>query len=474
MELFSDFTMTIDGKAVDSNNPLPVINPADEAVFAQAPDCSQAQLDDAVTAAKEAFPGWSQTPIEERRACLNNFAQAVEDNSDALAKLLSTEQGKSLDGAKLEFTLAINMLRKATTLEIPTTLAEDTEEYIVETHHVPIGVAGAIVPWNYPVLLMMFKLPYAVLAGNTIIIKPSPHTPLTTLKLGEIGRNFFPPGVFNVISGGDDIGPWMTSHPGIDKISFTGSTQTGKRVMQSASSTLKRITLELGGNDAAIILPDVDIKAMIEGIFWQAFDNSGQVCIASKRMYIHEDIYDDVANALVEYAKLIKVGNAAEADSVLGPVNNKAQYERVLDLIADSKANGYTFLAGEEPMQGPGYFIPITLIDNPPKDSRIIQEEQFGPVLPLIKFKDIDQVIEQVNDCDYGLAGTIWTQDDNKAVDIAKRLQTGTVFINKLMYVCPFASFSGHKQSGLGTECGVEGLLEYTNSQTFVRAKLTN
>jgi aldehyde dehydrogenase (NAD+) len=346
---------------------------------------------------------------------------------------------------------------------------DDGQGRIVETRHLPIGVVGGIAPWNFPVLLGMFKIAPALLAGNTLVLKPSPFTPLATLKLGELARDILPPGVLNIVSGGDALGPWMTSHPGIDKISFTGSTQTGRRVMESAAASLKRVTLELGGNDAAIILPDVDVEAIAEQLFWSAFRNSGQVCIATKRMYVHSAVYRQVRDALVAYARTIQVGDGAVVGARLGPINNRPQYDRVRELIADTKACGYSFAVGGEELAGQGYFIPVTIVDNPPEQARIVQEEQFGPVLPLLKFDDIDDAIARANASSFGLGGSVWSGDEGAALSVAARLNTGNVWINGLQYLTPLASFGGQKQSGIGVEGGTDGLLEFTVPRTLVR-----
>lgn len=471
MDFSTDYSMTIDGAAASDETRFDVVNPATEEVIGSAPDCSSAQLDVAVAAARRAFPQWAAPPIERRREQLLAFADAVLANAEPLGRLLTSEQGKPVADAIGEARSVGLLLKAQCSLELPVLVAEDSAERTVETRHVPIGVVGAISPWNFPLALAAFKIGPALLAGNTMVLKPSPFTPLATLKLGELARAFLPAGVLNVISGGDDLGPWMTSHPGIDKISFTGSSATGKRVMGSASATLKRVTLELGGNDAAIVLPDVDVEAVAQQLFWSAFANNGQVCIATKRMYVHRDIYDRLRDALLAYARTVQVGDGAHQGTQIGPINNRPQYERVLDLIADARARGYNFLMGGEVQDGEGFFVPITLIDNPPEDSRIVREEQFGPVLPLLKFDDIDEVIARANDSDYGLAGSVWTADEDKAADIASRMATGTVFINQTQYLSPFAPFGGHRQSGLGSEGGVEGLLEYTNPQTIVRKK---
>lgn len=471
MNFSNEYSMTIGGQAVVSLSAFDVVNPATLAVIASAPDCSREQLDEAVAAARLALPAWAATSIEQRREHIVALADAIGKHIDELSRLLTLEQGKPDKDAREEISGAVELLIALASLDLPTHVAEDGAERVVETHYVPLGVVAAISPWNFPVALAAFKISPALLAGNTVILKPSPFTPLTTLRIGEIARKILPPGVFNTVSGGDDLGPWMTSHPDIDKVSFTGSSQTGKRVMESASHTLKRVTLELGGNDAAIIMPDVDVEKVAEALFWSAFANNGQICIATKRMYVHEDIYEELKAALVKFSSTVTVGDGSQQGTHLGPINNAAQYSRVLELIEDARQNGYTILTNGEKSELSGYFIPVTLIDSPPEESRIVQEEQFGPVLPLLKFRNIDDVIARANDSEFGLAGSIWSRDEKIAMDIARRLASGTVFINHTQYLSPFAPFGGHKQSGMGVEGGIEGLLEYTNTQTIVRAK---
>lgn len=471
MTFDDSYAMTIGGDRVSGGGTFDVVNPATEVVIARVPDATREQLDTAVAAARAAFPGWASTPIAERRAALNKLGDAILANLDGFKRLLTTEQGKPHADAEMEIGGAGMWLKGAATLDLPVTVNEDSEERYSETRHVPIGVVGAIAPWNFPLLLAMFKVGPALLAGNTMVLKPSPFTPLTTLKFGELAAEILPPGVLNIITGGDQLGPWMTEHPGIDKVSFTGSTATGRRVMQSASASLKRVTLELGGNDPAIVMPDVDVEKVAEELFWAAFRNNGQICIATKRMYVHEDVYEPLKAAIVAYAKTVKVGDGAEQGTQIGPLNNKLQYDRVLDLIQDARDRGYDFLIGGEKTDVPGYFIPVTIIDNPPEDSRIVQEEQFGPVLPLLKFDDTDEVVARANATHYGLGGSVWGTDEDKALAIAERIASGTVWINETQYLTPLAAFGGMKQSGVGVEGGVEGLLEYTNAQTIVRRK---
>lgn len=458
--------MTINGADAEAAATLSVVNPATGEVLGTVPDGGEAELDAAIAAARAAFPAWSRLPYAERQARIAAVGQVITDNAPELIRLLTQEQGKPVGQAEMEIGGAAQWAPAIASMEIPVEVVEDTPEHRVETRYVPIGVVGAISPWNFPVMLSVWKIAPALLAGNTMVLKPSPFTPFAVLRLAQLLRGVLPDGVLNVITGGDALGPLMTRHPGFDKISFTGSTATGRQVMSSAAPTLKRVTLELGGNDAAIVLPDVDVPSTAEALFWSSFGNSGQICVATKRAYIHEDIYEPMKAALAAVAAAVPMGPASEQGSVLGPVQNKQQFERVKGLIADCEANGYDLIRAGSAPEGNGYFVPVTLVDNPPESSRIVQEEQFGPVLPLLKFNDIDDVIDRANASDYGLAGSVWSNDEELALSIADRLETGTVWINEAQALTPFTVFGGHKQSGLGRENGLAGLLEFTNSKT--------
>ena len=465
------YRMLINGALVAAAETFAVVNPATGEEIARVPDASEADLDAAIAAARAAFPGWAATPIAERKAKALELAGAIMGHADELKRLLTAEQGKPHADAENEVGGAAGWLQGTCALDLPETVNEDSEERISITRHVPLGVVCAIAPWNFPLILAMFKLAPALVAGNTVVLKPSPFTPLATLRVAELIKDIFPAGVINVITGSDRLGPWMTAHPGFDKISFTGSSATGRRVMASAAPTLKRLTLELGGNDAAIVLPDVDVEKVAPQLFWAAFINAGQICIATKRLYIHKDIYPALRDAIAAYAATVKVGDGAEQGTQIGPVNNKQQYDRVLGLIADSKAQGYTVLTGGETIDGPGYFIPVTLIDNPPETARIVQEEQFGPVLPLLSYDDIDEVLTRVNASDYGLGGSVWSADEDKAYAVAQRIESGTVWVNEVQHITPTAAFGGWKQSGVGVEGGLEGLLEFTRTQVLTRKR---
>ncbi|MET9416157.1 aldehyde dehydrogenase family protein [Streptomyces klenkii] len=465
------FTMTIAGRAVAAAAGYDVIDPADETVAGRAPLCSPEQLDQAVAAARTALPAWSATTFEERRKLVLAVADAVEAHLEPLKRLLTREQGKSLDDAAGEILGFGYWLRGTASLSLPETVNEDSTERLSVTRRVPLGVVGAIVPWNYPLGNAGFKIAPALLAGNTVVWKPSPFTPLTTLRVGEILRDVLPPGVLNVVSGDAGLGPRMTAHPGIDMISYTGSTRTGRQVMAGAAPTLTRLTLELGGNDPAIVLPDVDVPAVAEKLFWGAFANSGQVCLAIKRLYIHRDVYEPLKQALAAYATTVRMGAGTEAGVRLGPLQNRPQYDRVLGLLHDSRARGHRFALGgpprDEDRDRPGYFVPLTLVDNPPEDSRIVQEEQFGPVLPLLSFDDIEDAVIRANAGEYGLGASVWSADPEAALAVGRRLDAGTVWINEVQHLTPHVTFAGHKQSGLGSESGPEGLLEFTTPRTI-------
>lgn len=463
------FALSIDGRLVRTTETAQVINPATEAVICDVPLASKTHLDEAVRAAQVAFRSWRETPLADRQRLVSALGDALEKHQDRFVELLISEQGKARAAAEWEIGGAIHWCREIARQSLEDEVVkQDGDEQIV-SRHTPIGVIGAITPWNFPVLLAIWKVAPALVTGNTMVLKPSPFTPLCTLLLGELANEILPPGVLNVLSGGNELGQWITEHPGIGKISFTGSTETGKRVMQSASVNLKRLTLELGGNDPAIVLADVDAKAIAKDLFWAAFSNSAQFCVACKRLYVHEAVYDDVARELVAYALTVKMGNGMAPGIDLGPLQNRMQYEKVKDLLHDCQINQQRFLIGGEASTGNGYFIPVTLIDNPPEDARCVTEEAFGPVLPLLKFNDIEDVIRRANGTEYGLAASIWTNDLAQAQRIAQRLEAGTVWINHAHQFSPHIAFGGHKTSGMGIENSLHGLAEYTNIQTVLQ-----
>ena len=471
--LNTEFRMSINGELRTSPTTFEVYNPATDAVLAHAPEASRQDLEDAVAAAKSAFKLWSRTSWEERGNRITRFADAIEARKDELATMLTLEQGKPRHSmATREVDMAIFWLKEMAKQRLHNEVLEENDERVTEVQHTPLGVVGAITPWNFPVLLGLWKIAPCLVTGNTIVMKPSPYTPLCTLWFGALAQQFFPAGVLNVVSGGNELGQWITEHPDIAKISFTGSTATGKRVMASSAGTLKRVTLELGGNDAAIVLADADLDTVVPQLFWAAFGNSGQWCIAPKRVYVHASIKHEFTDRLVAFARDKKVGDGMEPTTDLGPIQNKMQYSKLIDMFADIRKNNYAVLLGGTIDEGrPGNFVPVTIVDNPPDDSRIVREEPFGPVLPILTFDDEDDVVARANDTTFGLAGSVWGRDRAHAIEVANRLDTGTVWVNEVQVHGVMVPLAGHKQSGMGAENGVEGLCEFTNTKTMMYRK---
>ena len=456
-----NFELLIDGKMVPGAAALEVINPATEGLAGTCSRASESQLDEAVEAANSAQAGWAATPIEERRKAILKVAEIAAANAPELGAILTSEQGKPLaEGVAEVYGFAV-FTQHFAAMEMPVEVLEDSEARRVEVHRTPLGVVGAIIPWNFPLILLGFKLGPALLAGNTLVVKPAPTTPLATLRLAELVKDALPPGVLNVIADANDLGSKISAHPKIRKVSFTGSTATGIKVMASAASTLKRVTLEMGGNDAGLFLPDLDPKEIAPKIFDAAFANNGQICIALKRAYVHEDIYDEVCNELAAIAKSKKIGDGTEEGVDLGPLQNKAQYEKVQAIIADAAEKG-TIIAGGGVPDRPGYFIEPTIVRDIAEGARLVDEEQFGPALPVIKYSDPEDALARINRSSDGLGGSVWSSDAEKARDLAIRMDSGTVWINKHADLDPSIPFSGAKQSGIGTELGREGFDEFT------------
>ncbi|KAL9627877.1 MAG: hypothetical protein Q9204_006271 [Flavoplaca sp. TL-2023a] len=356
-------------------------------------------------------------------------------------------------------------------MSIPDETIEDTEERRIVLRYTPLGIVAGLIPWNFPILLAVGKIAPAVITANTLILKPSPFAPYCNLKLAELGTHFFPPGVLQVLSGEEDLGPMFTTHPDIDKIAFTGSIATGKKVMAAAAPTLKRVTLELGGNDPAIICDDVDVEAIIPKLATLSFLCCSQICMMIKRLYIHENIYPRFLSAFTSHTASLKVGPGTDPDVFIGPVQNKMQFDKVRSMYQHISSEKWTpALGGNVPDANPdgkGYFFEPTIIDNPPDDSAIVTDEPFGPILPCLKWKDEDDVIRRANEGKWGLGASVWSNDIEKAERMARRLDAGSVWVNSHFDVAPGVPFGGHKWSGVGMEWGVLGLKGYCNPQTL-------
>jgi acyl-CoA reductase-like NAD-dependent aldehyde dehydrogenase len=461
----SVYRLLIDGRLEDGDASMDVINPATEEVLAVAPRASKAQLEKAIAAAKKAFPAWSTTPISERKQALQAIAKIVHANAHELARLLTQEQGKPLADATAETFGLAAMFQYFSNFDLPTKLIDESPSRKVELRRKPLGVVGLIVPWNFPLVILGSKAPPALLAGNTVVLKPAPTTPLSTLRLAELIKDVLPPGVLNVITDANDLGGELTKHPDVRKISFTGSSATGKKVMSSAAETIKRITLELGGNDAGIVLDDADPKKAARGIFHGAFRNSGQVCIAMKRLYVHESIYDQMCEELVSLAKDAVVGDGLEQGTQFGPLQNRMQFEKVKDIIADAGKHGKVITSGTVPEKG--FFIRPTIVRDIEDGTRLVDEEQFGPVLPVIKYSDPEDALARANASPYGLGASVWSSNPERAHAMAERMDAGTVWINKHSELAPNIPFGGAKESGLGAEMGEDSINEYTQLQVI-------
>ena len=459
------FMHTIDGRGVSSTGSFDVINPATGETFAQCPDASRAQLDEAVAAARRAFGSWRRLSFDERRKLLFQFAAAMRDEVEPLAQILVREQGKTLAECRRELSFVPLQIERLSSIDVSGEVLRDDDKGRIELRYRPLGVVGIITPWNVPVGIAIGRIVQALYTGNTVVQKPSPYTPLATLRMGEIARRVLPPGVLNILAGGNDLGSWMTEHGGIDKISFTGSIVTGKKILVSASSNLKRVTLELGGNDPAIVLDDVDPKAIAPQLFQAAFANCGQICVAIKRLYVPENLYEPMCNALAEIARSIKVGDGLDPESQMGPLQNKMQYEKVLGILEDTRKVGARILCGGHALDRPGYFIAPTIVADIQEGTRLVDEETFGPVLPVIKYRDVDDAIRRANDTRYGLSGSVWTNDLAKGADVAARLEVGTAYVNQHHIPDATVPFGGAKESGLGREYSALGLKSYMEAQ---------
>lgn len=459
------YEMTIGGETVTAGSYTDIRNPANtEEVVGQAPVATKEHLDKAVAAARKAFQSWRHSSDEERVKACQAIAKVCEDNAEELAVLLTKEQGKPMGGIGSKFELGgcAAWANHTAGLNLPDKVLEDSEQKKVIMKREPLGVVGSITPWNFPLIIAIWHIVPGIRTGNTVVIKPSPFTPLTTLRLVQLMNDVLPAGLVNVISGGDELGAELTNHPGIDKIVFTGSVATGKKVMSSAAKGVTPVTLELGGNDPGIMLPGTDPKPFVEKLFFGSMINSGQTCGALKRLYVHEDDLEAVSNALVEFSKNIPMGDGLDESTLLGPIQNKRQYDRVIELVEDAKARGGKALIGGEPVGGSNYFYPVTIMTGVSDGVRLVDEEQFGPVLPIVTYTDLADAIERANNSEFGLDASVWGADRKETARVAGLLEAGTVYENQHADIAPHIPFGGIKCSGLGVEFGEEGLAAYT------------
>jgi len=463
-----DFQLTIDGMPYYVPRAFNVINPATEEVISSSPDADERAVDAAVSAARRAAPAWAKLSVEQRADVVRNYAGHVEDNAEALSELLVLEQGKPIASARGEVKESLGYLRQLADLaesQIEFSSTDAATGTVLLRR--PLGVVAGITAWNYPIQLACSKLAMAVLTGNATILKPSPYTPLTTLALGEIARDVFPPGVVSVLTGLEPLGEIITRQEGIAKIGFTGSTQTGCAIAKATSSRLTRLTLELGGNDAAIVMPDVDLREAARGILGSALENTGQLCNAIKRVYVHHSIKNDLLEELIKVAQSYVLGNGLDTSTTLGPIQNEMQFNRLLELKNKTHGEGGIFHCGSEEVDGLGYFMAPAIISGLDDSASLVREEQFGPLVPVMSFSDVEDAIMRANDSMFGLGASIWTADEKTAMEHAVLFDVGSVWINHHSALSPSFPSGGCKLSGLGVEYGVEGLAEYTQHQVI-------
>lgn len=437
-----------------------IINPATEEVVGVAPEGNVEELNAAVERAVQAQKSFAKLRDSERCDLLLKAADAIEAAAEPLVELLSREQGKPLNGpnARFEVGACSAWLRATASFESPDYTAVD-DDITATVHYRPLGVVGAIGPWNWPMMITIWQIAPALRMGNAVVVKPSEYTPLSVLALIKVFNSVLPEGVLQVVTGDGAVGAALTTHADIDKIMFTGSTATGKKIVESSAANLQRLTLELGGNDAGIVLDDADPAAIAGDLFWGAFINTGQTCAAMKRLYVPESLYDAVCEALVEVAKASPMGVGLEEENVLGPLQNKQQFDIVDKLINAAKDSGARVLLGGDPdYDAPGYFYPTTLVADIDPDNALVVEEQFGPALPIVKYTDLDWAIEQANKLDVGLGSSVWSSNRERALEVAAQLEAGTTWINSHGAVDPRVPFGGIKSSGYGVEFGTEGL----------------
>lgn len=462
------YSLMSGGEKLATTDTFSVINPSTMATVDESPKATVENLNTIIKEAKKAFSSWSAVPYAKRQQYLNQIADALETHSQELANIITQEQGKPIGaslGSMFEMGGAVAWTRYTASLELPVKVLQDDANRHIELHRRPIGVVASITPWNWPVLIAIWHIIPAILAGNTVVCKPSPYTPLSTLRMIEIMNSILPKGVVNSISGGDELGAAISDHPDIDKIVFTGSTETGKKVMSSSAKNLKHLTLELGGNDAGIVLGDCNPDEIAPGLFWGAFINNGQTCAAMKRLYVHRSIYNEVCDSLTAFAKSVKMGDGFAEGAELGPIQNKMQFDIVNQLVKTSIQQGGKVLLGGPLDSEDSLFFPITLVAVENNKNALVQNEQFGPALPIIPFDTVEEAIKLANDSSAGLGGSVWSNDKASAAEIAGQMECGTVWLNKHGEIQPNAPFGGVKSSGLGVEFGEEGLLANTTIQ---------
>jgi acyl-CoA reductase-like NAD-dependent aldehyde dehydrogenase len=457
----------VDGKLVTTGETFGVVNPATGEVFAQCPAATPALLDEAMAAAQRALPAWAADE-QLRRDTIRKMAEAIEANFGLINEVASLEKGATGSGG--EAFMGAVFGKHLADAPLPIDILQDDDVKQVAVVRKPVGVVACIAPWNAPVLILCEEIFNALLVGNTVVGKPSPFTPLGTLVVANAWKDIVPPGVVNILAGDDEIGKAMVSHPATRMVAFTGSVAAGKAIAAAAAPTLKNLLMELGGNDAAIVLGDVDPKKVAPAIFGSAMGMSGQICAAVKRVYVHESIYESFVDEIAGVARETVVAPVEEGGT-MGPLGTRPQYERVIELVEEALEAGGKAVTGGAPADRPGFYYPPTILTGVGAGVRVVDEEQFGPVLPIIPFSDVDWAIEQANATDYGLCGSVWTSDIALGQQLAARLESGTASVNNHIEVSPTVPFGGVKSSGVGRSCGQVGLDSFAELQTRITYK---
>ena len=461
LDLTENRPSLLDSVTVGADIGRPIHDAATSELIGYAPENTTEDLEAVIAKARAAQPAWAALGHAQRSAILMDIAQDIDDHADELAEILTREQGKPLEGPNSRFEVGASASwtrSAATTVLEPETVVDDRGTKAVLTYG-PLGVVGAIGPWNWPMMITVWQIAPALRMGNTVVVKPSEFTPLSVLALAEIFNRHLPEGVLHVVAGGREVGAAMTSHPDLDKIMFTGSTATGRKIVEASANSLARLTLELGGNDAGIILPDTDVDTILEDLFWGIFINTGQTCAALKRLYVHDSVYDEVVQKLAAMADAVPMGHGLEEGNVLGPLQNRQQFDIVRNLVEDARSKGARVVTGGEPAWELGpQFYRATVVADIEDGTALVDEEQFGPAIPVIRYSEIEDAVRRANASDQGLGASVWGNDVDQATEVAAMLEAGTVWINRHGTLHPDMPFGGTKASGYGMEFGHHGL----------------
>lgn len=469
--------LLMDGQWVEGSRKFETINPATGEVLTQIVEASREDVDRAVRAARRAFEDrtgrWRKMSASERGRLIWRLADLVEEHIDELAELETLDNGKPIfESRQVDMPMVVDVLRYYAGLatKIHGETVNTFETAFTYTLREPVGVVGLIIPWNFPLLLASWKLGPALACGCTIVLKPAEQTPLTTLRLGELAIEAgVPAGVLNIVTGGPETGKAIVSHPGIDKLAFTGSTAVGKEIMRNAADTLKRVTLELGGKSPNIVFADSEIDNAVRGAINGIFYGKGEVCNAGSRLFVESKVQDELLEKLVARAKKMQPADPLDPKTRLGAIVSQEQMQTVLGYIDAGKKEGAKLIAGGSRVSvdgGKGFFLEPTIFGNVNNEMKIAQEEIFGPVLSVLTFDDVDQVVDLANRNPYGLAAAVWTRDVKKAHNVSRRLKAGTVWINTYGLMDPALPFGGYKNSGFGRELGMHAIEHYTELKT--------